>query len=197
MYKVEVLGKVPVVQHCRFGEVGMRWTDKDSGEPLPSTGDGRADDEDAEDAPVLDGGPVITPAPWTRAEGTGSALGGGPVSPLTAAPRQLGASTTVSTQFSSAAHSRRQQPTTFPLAPASVRPTSFAPPPLFAPRGGAAGSTVQTRATVTSARAPPRDLATDAEGKRTVADLGGAAALSSPFGTLPAVGSGHQAERNQ
>ena len=22
MYKVEVLGKVPVVQHCRFGEVG-------------------------------------------------------------------------------------------------------------------------------------------------------------------------------
>ncbi|KWU42391.1 Phosphotyrosyl phosphatase activator, partial [Rhodotorula sp. JG-1b] len=46
MYKVEVLGKVPVVQHCRFGEVGMRWTDQETGKTLPSSGEGRADDEE-------------------------------------------------------------------------------------------------------------------------------------------------------
>ncbi|BGP49724.1 Serine/threonine-protein phosphatase 2A activator 1 [Rhodotorula kratochvilovae] len=167
MYRAEVLAKLPVVQHCRFGALALRWVDKESGEELPSSGDGRADDEgepagagegDAADAPV------ITPAPWA-AHGA-PAAGAGSVRPL-APPTRLGPGTTASTlsAHTTAAFTRRQHPLTAPLPPA---PRSFAPPPLFPPRGGGA---------------PWREGGT-------VADLGGAAAASSPFGVLPRVGLG-------
>ncbi|GAA6035695.1 hypothetical protein JCM8097_004975 [Rhodosporidiobolus ruineniae] len=39
LYRSEVLQRLPVVQHLRFGPV-LRWVDASSGEPLPSTGDG-------------------------------------------------------------------------------------------------------------------------------------------------------------
>ncbi|GEM08613.1 hypothetical protein Rt10032_c06g2630 [Rhodotorula toruloides] len=66
MYKAEVLVKLPVVQHCRFGEYGLRWRDKETGAELPSSGDGRKNDEDededegADAAAILDA-PIITP----------------------------------------------------------------------------------------------------------------------------------------
>ncbi|GJN90408.1 hypothetical protein Rhopal_003419-T1 [Rhodotorula paludigena] len=174
MYKVEVLGKVPVVQHCRFGELGLRWVDRETGEALPSSGDGRADDEDEEGG--VDGADevtstVITPAPWatTGAPGVGGAAGS--VRPLPP-PSRLAASTSASTSFS-----HRQHPTTFPLPPPSVQGrttvstsaarASFQPPPLFPPRRSVASSEAQT-----------------------LAQQGGAAASSSPFGVLPTVSVG-------
>lgn len=211
MYKVEVLSKVPVVQHCRFGDVGMRWTDSTTGEGLPSSGDGRADDEDERDGETAGAALdtfVVTPAPWTRG-GTesASATSMGEVRPLPP-PERFGGSTTVSVQYSSStAHTRRQHPTTFPLAPPTPavgvssplgsRPVSFVPPTLFPPRGGA-GPTTQVRSSATSARrttntatttttGPPATGSTEmtADGTGTLAAQGGAAASSSPFGVLP------------
>ncbi|GAA5874680.1 hypothetical protein JCM3774_004780 [Rhodotorula dairenensis] len=205
MYKVEVLSKVPVVQHCRFGDVGMRWIDSVTGEALPSSGDGRADDEDegANAAAQLDTF-VVTPAPWTHGGGGNApASAMGEVRPLPP-PKRFGGSTTVSTQYasSSAAHARRQHPTTLPLAPpipvavgvtspfGSNRPVSFAPPTLFPPRGGA-GPTTQIRTSATSARSTtttgPSGGSPEptADGTGTLAAQGGAAASTSPFGVLP------------
>ncbi|GAA5990186.1 hypothetical protein JCM10908_005863 [Rhodotorula pacifica] len=191
MYKVEVLSKVPVVQHCRFGEMGMRWIDKETGETLPSSGDGRADDEDGDEVAggnlLADDGPVITPAPWARDGTSAPTSSAGDRHPLPPTQR-LGTSTTVSTQYSSA-HARRQHPTTFPLAPTSaspgIRPVSFAPPTLFPPRG--AGPTTQIRSSASTSAC--------ASNGETLVEQGGAAASSSPFGVLPAakLGSGSRA----
>lgn len=196
MYKVEVLSKVPVVQHCRFGNVGMRWTDRDTGERLPSTGDGRADAGEDGDAPGdLEDAPVITPAPWARTkEGeTGSKNAGSEVVRPLGAPERLGGSTTVSTHYSSsAAHARRQHPTTFPVSPAmgaTTRPTSFAPPPLFPPRG--AGPTTQVRSSASAAATGSGSRGTGDASEATLAQQGGAAANSSPFGVLPPVSRGN------
>ncbi|BGP56647.1 Serine/threonine-protein phosphatase 2A activator 1 [Rhodotorula sphaerocarpa] len=196
MYKVEVLSKVPVVQHCRFGDVGMRWTDRDTGERLPSTGDGRADEgEDGDALRDLDDAPVITPAPWARTDrdAHASAGTGSEAVRLFGAPERLGGSTTVSTHYSSsAAHARRQHPTTFPVSPAmgaTTRPTSFAPPPLFPPRG--AGPTTQVRSSASAAATGSGSRGTGDASEATLAQQGGAAANSSPFGVLPPVSRGN------
>lgn len=175
MYKAEVLAKLPVVQHCRFGEYGLRWRDKETGAELPWSGDGRKDDEDEDDsadAVALLDAPVITPAPWAHPTSTSSS-----VRPLPPSSR-LSASTTASL-------SHRQHPTTFPLPHVSSLPStathasrSFAPPPLFPPRR------------------PAASLASEQEAGGTVADEGGAAATSSPFGVLPKVGLGDGAQRD-
>ncbi|GAA5900560.1 hypothetical protein JCM8208_000535 [Rhodotorula glutinis] len=180
MYRHEVLAKVPVVQHCRFSDVALRWVDRDGGEELPSSGDGR--EEDAGDEGLEGEGAAlaqaITPAPWAAAEGSLGGGGGGGVRPLPP-PSRLGASTTTSTSSSSfsasTAFSRRQHPSTFPLPPStfSTPRTWFQPPTLF-----------PSRASHTS---PPPTRST------TVADQGGAAAASSPFGVLPRVGLGSDA----
>ncbi|GAA5934681.1 hypothetical protein JCM3775_002027 [Rhodotorula graminis] len=180
MYRAEVLAKVPVVQHCRFGDVALRWVDRDGGDELPSSGDGREEDAgddglERDEAGLAQG---ITPAPWAATSG---ALDGG-VRPLPP-PSRLGASTTISTSSSSSSRSpsssafaRRQHPPTFPLPPStsSAPRTSFQPPTLF-----------PSRAPHTAP--PPRSTTT------TVADQGGAAAASSPFGALPRVGLGSDA----
>jgi hypothetical protein len=44
LYRSEVLQRLPVVQHFRFGTI-LRWVDAVSGEPLPSTGDGLSKEE--------------------------------------------------------------------------------------------------------------------------------------------------------
>ncbi|TNY20956.1 hypothetical protein DMC30DRAFT_446630 [Rhodotorula diobovata] len=73
MYRAEVLAKVPVVQHCRFGDVVLRWVDAETREELPSSGDGRAEGEEGEDGTdAVSAGSAggngaaqgITPAPW-------------------------------------------------------------------------------------------------------------------------------------
>ncbi|BGP33535.1 Serine/threonine-protein phosphatase 2A activator 1 [Rhodotorula toruloides] len=175
MYKAEVLAKLPVVQHCRFGEYGLRWRDRETGAELPSSGDGRKDDQDEDDgagAVAFLDAPVVTPAPWAHPASTSSS-----VRPLPPSSR-LSASTTAS-------FSHRQHPTTFPLphvsslpSTAAHAPRSFAPPPLFPPRR------------------PAASLAFEQEAGGTVADEGGAAATSSPFGVLPRVGLGDDAVRD-
>lgn len=180
MYRAEVLAKVPVVQHCRFGDVALRWVDREGGEEeLPSSGDGREEDAgeeglEREEAGLAQG---ITPAPWAAAGGALGTSGSG-VRPLPP-PSRLGASTTISSSASSAstAFGRRQHPSSFPLPPhTSTAPrTSFQPPTLF-----------PSRAPHTAP--PPRTPTT-----MTLADQGGAAAASSPFGILPRVGLGSDA----
>lgn len=199
MYKVEVLGKVPVVQHCRFGEVGMRWTDRATGETLPSSGDRLADDVGEEGGEAEEGeqdgavtspldGPLITPAPWARTGSSSvSATGLGNVRPLPPpAASQIGTSTTVSSApphhhhhptstaaSSSAAHARRQHPMTFPLAPPP--PATMAGRPVsFAPP-----TLFPPRAT-TSARAGggPRTQVRSSVTMAAAANSGGGAAES-------------------
>ncbi|GAA5841883.1 hypothetical protein JCM9279_003142 [Rhodotorula babjevae] len=182
MYRHEVLAKVPVVQHCRFGDVALRWVDRDGGEgELPSSGDGREQDagEEAVEGEGAGLAQAITPAPWVASSGAPGANGGG-VRPLPP-PSRLGASTTISTSTSSAssAFSRRQHPSTFPLPPhtSSAPRTSFQPPTLFPSRAPHASPSPRTSSSTTT----------------TVADQGGAAAASSPFGILPRVGLGGDA----
>ncbi|GAA6049131.1 hypothetical protein JCM3770_003901 [Rhodotorula araucariae] len=176
MYRAEVLAKVPVVQHCRFGAAALRWVDAVTGEPLPSSGDGLADDDGSEaggaepdEAADEDGARAITPAPWAANRGAGA--GTASLRPLPP-PTRLGAGTTASTLLSSSSAQARgtqaalgQQQHSSCTATA---PRSFAPPVLFPPRAGTGPGT----------------------GTGTVADLGGAAAASSPFGVLPRVGLG-------
>ncbi|GAA6017406.1 hypothetical protein JCM11491_006646 [Sporobolomyces phaffii] len=153
MYREEVLAKVPVVQHLRFGNL-IRWTTRDVGEELPSTGDGREDqgDDDAErDTTSLDGvdqGGFVK-APWLQAPVTGLASSSSNAPVLSAA-------------------AARRTPYSVSSAGSTSRPTSFAPPTLFPTR--------QPARTI--------DRTVPLASQRTLAEEGGAAALSSPFGVL-------------
>ncbi|GAA5970447.1 hypothetical protein JCM21900_003748 [Sporobolomyces salmonicolor] len=164
MYREEVLKKVPVVQHFRFGSV-LGWRRKGSGEELPSSGaeleeDARVLDEDEGAQEPQSAGTV---APWAMAQGTAARP------PPALPPTRLPASTSFSTSSSSSttAFVHRQHPANFPVPPLSRQtaapPHSFAPPPFFPSRRPAGPSTAS---------------------QRTVADEGGAAAASSPFGVL-------------
>ncbi|GAA5852210.1 hypothetical protein JCM8547_006699 [Rhodosporidiobolus lusitaniae] len=171
MYKVEVLGKLPVVQHVRFG-VGLSWTSAETGEELPSTGgDGKEEGDDPLEAEKEDG-PVLTPAPWASpASSSSSALNTALPPPPSSLPESKTTSSFAASSSSSSSSSttssftRRQHPTNFPLPPPSSAPSgrvhSFAPPVLFPPRRSRTAATA------------------------TVAEEGGAAAGSSPFGVLP------------
>ncbi|GAA5914594.1 hypothetical protein JCM6882_001213 [Rhodosporidiobolus microsporus] len=178
MYKVEVLGKLPIVQHVRFG-AGLQWADARTGEEMVSSGDGRDDEDEAvgaEDEAAL-GGSVITPAPWAS---TASSNGVRPLPPSSRLPSSHAPTTSSfsaaasSSSSASSAFSRRQHPTTFPLPPhPSAAPRSFAPPTLFPPR-----RTTATAASASSGEHKQR-------GETTLAEQGGAAAADSPFGVLP------------
>ncbi|GAA6009521.1 hypothetical protein JCM10207_003813 [Rhodosporidiobolus poonsookiae] len=187
MYRVEVLGKVPVVQHCRFG-LGMAWVDKGTGEGLPSSGDGRdeADADGEEDDGAALGGPVITPAPWASPASSSSAAAT-PVRPLPPPLRLSSSSSSSHGPLTTASHAalsfshpfsassafaKRQHPLSFPVPPSSSS-SAFKPPPFFPPRRTthtAAGDGQETGA---------------GTGTGTVGEQGGAAAASSPFGVLP------------
>ncbi|GAA6058973.1 hypothetical protein JCM10212_001683 [Sporobolomyces blumeae] len=149
MYKEEVLNKVPVVQHLRFGAL-VRWTSMDSEQDLPSTGDGKADDDDDENDGTGTAFEEMT-APWVKPS---------PSQPSTILP----SGTTVSSAAARRTPSSGLGPSRISATPR--HPATFAPPPLFPtrtipPRSSDAGST-----------------------RRTLADEGGAAAQSSPFGIL-------------
>ncbi|GAA5895292.1 serine/threonine-protein phosphatase 2A activator [Sporobolomyces salmoneus] len=158
MYREEVLAKVPVVQHLRFG--GLReWRHRDTGEELPSTGDGREDDDDDEkeedseqDGNSDDSG--LLKAPW--AQGSQSNSSTSSTYPLS----------TNSAPLSHAA--ARRTPYTVSSVAAGPKPTSFAPPTLFPSRSSASSSR----------------NATPIPGKKFLAEEGSAAAQSSPFGIL-------------
>ncbi|GAA5981306.1 hypothetical protein JCM11641_005638 [Rhodosporidiobolus odoratus] len=183
MYKVEVLGKVPVVQHFKFGK-GLGWKDWESGEELPSTGDGRDDDAEQEQEAAAAGsgplgmeGPLIAPAPWASSSSSSSPSTSSSVPTIRphASSSHSSLRTSISTSTSSttsSSFSRRQNPASFPVPPSGRH--TFSPPTLFPPR-----RSFPTSTTFPGQRGP----ATTA--KETLADQGGAAASSSVFGVLP------------
>jgi hypothetical protein len=65
MYKEEVLKKVPVVQHFRFGSI-LGWRKKGTGEEMSSSGDGNEGegDEGNGDSPLQRESSEGTVAPW-------------------------------------------------------------------------------------------------------------------------------------
>jgi len=137
MYREEVLAKVPVVQHLRFGGL-IRWANREDGSELPSTGDGK-EEEDGEKEER--GGEESTGmmAPWIKV------------------------SSSTTTTPSHAASRRTPYTVSAPSTRIPSQPTSFAPPTLF-----------PSRSSTINASSP----------RRTLADEGGAAAQSSPFGVL-------------
>jgi len=138
MYREEVLAKVPVVQHLRFGGL-VRWTSREDGTELPSTGDGK--EEDDEERNEQGDESVGLAAPWLKA--------------------QISNSSTTTT--SHAASRRIPYTVSAPGTRIPSQPTAFAPPTLF-PSRSATSSSISSR--------------------RTLAEEGGAAAQSSPFGVL-------------
>ncbi|KDE05630.1 hypothetical protein MVLG_04001 [Microbotryum lychnidis-dioicae p1A1 Lamole] len=154
MYKVEVMGKVPVVQHVRFGRV-LSWTDWETGVVLESSRseeegvDGEGEEGEAEGEEKDQG----TKAPWLLA----SASSGDKVTLIPPPPTHT--TSRASLGFS------RQQPMSYTQAP-----RSFTPPALFPTR-----------------REPSSSLGRGRDDRTTVAQEGGAAASTSPFGVLPSV----------
>ncbi|GAA5858972.1 hypothetical protein JCM1840_006641 [Sporobolomyces johnsonii] len=173
MYREEVLKKVPVVQHFRFGRV-LGWRRKGASveeEELPSSGAGMDEDARAldEDEGAQEPQSAGTVAPWAMvAHGTNNNNTTARPPPALP-PTRLPASTSSSTTTSAFGH--RQHPASFPVPPLSRQtttpPRSFAPPPFFPSR-----------------RPGPGPAEAPSYRQRTVADEGGAAAASSPFGVL-------------
>ncbi|SCV70433.1 BQ2448_1827 [Microbotryum intermedium] len=151
MYKVEVLGKLPVVQHVRFGRV-LSWTDWETGVVLESSRSGEdgvdGEGDEGEGGEDKDQG---TKAPWVLAAASNG-------SNLTSIP-----SPPAHTTSRASLGFLRQQPMSYTRAP-----RSFAPPALFPRR-----------------REPASSSGRGNEDKTTVAQEGGAAASTSPFGVLP------------
>ncbi|GAA5960786.1 hypothetical protein JCM3765_000816 [Sporobolomyces pararoseus] len=159
MYKEEVLAKVPVVQHLRFGSL-IRWTGRDTWEVLPSTGDGREDaegDDDEQDSHQEDHG-------FMRAPRLSDLSSHNPLNPSSMAPMSHAAA--------------RRTPYSVSTTSSTSRPTKFTPPTLF------------------PQRYPPTDFTVDSHSlrRRTLAEEGGAAAQSSPFGILASATAGGTAE---
>ena len=182
MYRAEVLEKVPVVQHFWFGGVlGWRKATIDDetttgqlvhpfkGEQLPSTGDSMAEEERAavdelDNIRERDEGTV---APWAlpQLSGRGSPNRSSPTS--TAPPSRLGSTSTT------------------PAPATGTAPKPFTPPTLF--------PSLRRKSSLSLshlAGAEPEPEREDGEGEEakggrgTVAEEGGAAASSSPFGVL-------------
>lgn len=156
MYREEVLAKVPVVQHLRFGKT-IRWIHRDSQEALPSTGDGREEGDRDDDVEQEEESATLK-APWASGSGT-------------SASSVLNSNPSISTSAAPLSHAAaRRTPYTVSSAASASKPTRFSPPTLFPPR--LSTTSIQDASAVTTA---PR---------RTVAEDGGAAAQSSPFGIL-------------
>lgn len=146
MYREEVLGKVPVVQHLRFGQL-IRWTSRENGEQLESTGDGKEEEEEGRDNSESDA-PVGLEAPWIKPNAS---------------------------NFNSSTSHAASRRTPFTVSSPGTRtpsqPIPFAPPTLFPSRNSNSGN---------------RSVRT------TLADEGGAAAQSSPFGILGSATANHR-----
>lgn len=204
MYSVEVLQKVPVVQHFWFGGV-LGWRKAGSGEDLPSSGDALSEeDREAQagegsrspDEPLDRVDNVNVVAPWKLPSLSGTALpptghGSGvqlPSMTTVSGPPSRGGGTTTNLPFS------RQgvAPSTSYPGPAAPTPAPkpFLPPALFATR--------QRRSSLSREIRPEQ-----AEQAETGAGHGvgmtqglmrdtvqGAAASSSPFGVLSSATAG-------
>jgi len=195
MYKVEVLQKVPVVQHFWFGGV-LGWRRAGSGqgpgrgEELPSSG-GVEEVEGVEmDEPLGRCGAEEVVAPWKL-----PALSG--TTPPAASPTTRSPSTS-SSSLSSLGNSYgrstsslslgRQVPSPGPAAYAPTpTPKPFVPPALFPDRRRRSSLSQEVLpATMTSVSAATSVSGSSKTGPvaRTVAEEGGAAASGSPFGVL-------------
>lgn len=145
MYNEEVLKKVPVVQHFWFGDI-LAWRNKDTGEEMISTGDGKEGEVEEEEATrqTFEG----TVAPWNI---TSEGIKSPPPPPST--------TTTSTTSSTSASTSSTMPDTRVPWATTSLSTSlntlpfdrqTFQPPTLFPSRnqsrttvadsGGAAAS---------------------------------------------------------
>lgn len=190
MYREEVLKKVPVVQHFWFGGV-LGWRkatvaedgnliDPFQGPTMESSGD-HLEEEDKEVVEQLD---TVrerdegTVAPWALPSLSGSGHNS-PVRNNSAAPRSRHTSTTSSSSNSSSSNDTPNHSTTgTPIPPRysptnpSLSPQPFVPPALFP---------LKRRGSLLGMGA----LGNEENGvEGTVADDGGAAAASSPFGVL-------------
>ncbi|GAA5994533.1 hypothetical protein JCM5350_006388 [Sporobolomyces pararoseus] len=161
MYKEEVLAKVPVVQHLRFGSL-IRWTSRDTEEVLPSTGDGREEADEHDES---------------EQDQDQDHLGSMRAPQLSGLSSHHLLSQSTKTPLSQAA--ARRTPYTVSTTASTSRPTNFAPPTLFPPRDP------QIRSANSIAQSSQR---------RTLAEEGGAAAQSSPFGILASATAGGRTE---
>ncbi|KAI5477602.1 protein phosphatase 2 (formerly 2A), regulatory subunit B' [Pseudohyphozyma bogoriensis] len=174
MYRDEVLGKLVVVQHLWFADGGvLGWRKEVTGEDLPSTGDQmerEAEEEEKEEA--MEG----TKAPWALPE-----LNISDPPPLTKVqlPKSTITSVNTSRPFS------RQVPTPTSFA-STTAPKPFLPPELFATSSTPRPRPTPSTAPVGRTMVPQQTSLGDRLAARatTVADEGGAAAGSSPFGVL-------------
>jgi len=190
MYREEVLKKVPVVQHFWFGGVlgwrkatvdeGGNLVDPFKGPTMESTGD-HLEEEDKELVEQLD---TVrerdegTVAPWALPSLSGPGQNS-PIRPNSAAPISRHTSTTSIASTSSSSsngtpnHSTNGTPIPPLYSPTSApSPQPFVPPALFP---------LKRRPSLLSMSAQGNG---ENGGDGTVADEGGAAAASSPFGVL-------------
>lgn len=198
MYKVEVLQKVPVVQHFWFGGV-LGWrragtgAGPGTGEELPSSGGGEEAEggEGVQDEPLGRCGAEEVVAPWKLPSLSGTtpplptprtASSGGCVASASAPPSRTPSSSSSSTR------QRVSPESTIASSIPTAVPRPFVPPALFPDR--------RRRSSLNQELLPASDVSTaggaarrgvESEGGRTVAEEGGAAAVGSPFGVLPSV----------
>lgn len=153
MYQAEVLEKHPVVQHFWFGWI-LPWNKAGTGEKLPSTGDSRQKEDDAEHDAVEDkqtNWQASTQAPWAM-----------PAS----AQRQVATAAPVATTAAPWARSAQ--------LPGQISSTA-------APWTSQTGALRQNDGG--PARFPPTGRPAQPAG-RTLASTGSAAAMSSPLGVI-------------
>ncbi|KPV74193.1 uncharacterized protein RHOBADRAFT_54046 [Rhodotorula graminis WP1] len=136
LYRAEVLDRLPVVQHLRFGAV-LRWIDASNGAKLPSTGDGldpaaQLALDDVLDQRVRDSGTV---APWALPALSGEVPAGEMLERLPSPP---GSAT--GTSSPSRSPGRRASPALGPPPP----------PPVSYPQGGLLGSRRASRLSISA-----------------------------------------------
>ncbi|KAK4698913.1 hypothetical protein P7C70_g7356, partial [Phenoliferia sp. Uapishka_3] len=157
MYRAEVLEKVPVVQHLRFGGV-LGWRRHGDGEVMQSSGDG-GDGGGEEEGAFKRERDESTVAPWALPSLSGS-------QPPT---RQGSGSST---------HSHHTGSTPPPLIPTTSNNTKVPSPKPFVPPALFPSPRRKSRLSFSS------HAAGTGTGEETVGSEGGAAASSSPFGVL-------------